>query len=770
MSNIIHESAILHVTGEAKYIDDIQVSARLLHAYLYYSPVPKAKIRSYDITKAINFPGVHAVLSHKDIKGHNQMGAIYPDEPVLAEDKVNFIGQAVFLIAAETEIIARKAAKLIEVEYDEQEPVLSLEKSVEKGWQLHPPRIIESGNIEEGFANSDYIIDGELHTGAQEHWYLETQSCLCIPGEDNDIRVFSSTQNPRETQLLVAEVLGISLSKVEVEVRRMGGAFGGKETQASHTAVWTAILANHLNRPVKLKLFRDDDQKITGKRHPVTIKYKAGFSAKGMIKSVDFDIKLNAGASHDLTMAILERAMFHADNSYYIPNCKITASAWKTNLPPNTAFRGFGGPQAMASVENLIDKIARKLNIDAAKVRKMNFYGNSERNITPYGMKVDRNQLNTCWEKLNKSSKYFERRKEIDEFNRKNEFYKKGIALTPVKFGISFTNTPMNQAGALVNIYKDGTILVNHGGTEMGQGLHTKIQHIAAKEFGVEPKYVKISATNTSKVPNTSPTAASTGSDLNGMAVKNAADKLKKRMTQMFVKIFNKENPDKQSSEENIRFADNQVFDCANNTRKISFANLAKMFYTHQVSSSATGFYKTPDIYFDKNKGKGKPFHYFSFGMSVTEVLLDVLTGEITIPRTDIIHDCGTSLNPNLDIGQIEGGYIQGLGWCTGEDCKWDTKGNLITHSPDTYKIPGIGNIPINFNTSLLGEDSINTTIGKSKAVGEPPFMLALSAWLAIKDAISAVDNHKTEPEFHLPASNEKILLCIDKIKKSTNK
>lgn len=759
-----HESGKLHVTGEAIYIDDILTSSELLHGFAFTSPHAHARVLSWNLEKAKKLDGVQAVLCATDIPGPNQMGAIIKDEPVLANELVEFVGQAMFLIAAKTEDTARRAAELIEVKFEELEPILDLPTAMKKGTTVQPSRKIERGDIEAGLKQSEFVLDGTLETGAQEHWYLETQASLAIPGESNEIKVFSSTQHPSETQALVAEVLGISKMETEVEVRRMGGAFGGKETQANHVAIWTALLAQATKRPVKIRLFRDDDQIMTGKRHPFLFSYKAGYDSEGKIIALEMIQNANAGYCTDLSMAVLERAMMHADNAYYIENIKIEGHAWKTNLASNTAFRGFGGPQGMTVIETVLDQVARKLGKDAADIRSINLYrtGNSE--LTPYGQIVENNQLQNIWEQLMTSSEYQKRRSLIQTFNVANEFTKKGIAITPVKFGISFTSSFLNQAGALVNIYKDGSVLVNHGGTEMGQGLHTKIQAIAAKELGIDPVQIKVSATNTSKVPNTSATAASAGTDLNGMAVKNAIDKLKERLSALAARLLS-EGKDNASHAADIVFQKSFIFDKTNPERKYSFSELMPIANFHQVSLSETGFYKTPDIFFDREKGRGKPYHYFAFGAAVSEVTVDTLTGHVTTERVDILHDVGESINERIDIGQIEGGFVQGMGWCITEDCKWDSKGNLLNHSPDTYKIPNVQDIPKIFNVSLLQEAPNLGTIHKSKAVGEPPLMLALSCWMAIKDALSAIAIHELEPDFSLPATNEVIVLSAKNLR-----
>lgn len=759
-----HESASNHVTGRSVYIDDIQNVGNLLYGRIVYSPHAHARIIKCNISKALKIKGVHAIMSYKDIPGHNNMGPVIHDELCLAIDKVGFIGQAVLLIAAETEELCRQAEKLIEIEFEVLEPIIDLPAAIKKNNLLAPQRKIETGNIKDALKKSKHRIKGTLEVGGQEHWYLETHCSLCIPDEGH-YKVHSSTQNPTETQILVAEVLGLDSNAVEVEVKRMGGAFGGKETQGNHFACWSALLSYKTGRPVKINMFRDDDQKITGKRHPFLIDYEAGFDDKGIISGIDLMLNCNAGSSTDLTMAILERSMLHAENAYFIPNMKIIGRAYKTNLPSNTAYRGFGGPQGMAAMETIIDKIARFLKKDAAEVRFRNFYGINERNTTPYGQLIENNRIYTVYDKIIKSSDYYNRREAVNKFNAQHKYVKRGLALTPVKFGISFTTSFLNQAGALVNIYKDGSVLVNQGGTEMGQGLNTKIMQIAAAELGISLNKVLVSSTNTSKVPNTSPTAASSGTDLNGMAVKNAIDKLKNRIATVVADKFNAEDKSNKCLIENIVFENNVVFDSKNEKRQMTFDEAVSMAYFNQTSLSATGFYKTPEVNFNRETGKGKPFHYFSYAMSVSEVELDILTGHHTIVRNDIVFDVGDSINKLIDTGQIEGGFIQGVGWCTTEDMKYDKNGNLLNHSPDTYKIPTISDIPHDFRLTLLDGIPNPNTIRRSKAIGEPPFMLCFSVWLAIKDAVSAVADHTKEPDFKIPATNEVILLALEGIR-----
>jgi xanthine dehydrogenase large subunit len=762
-----HDSARKHVTGESVFINDIPVNDQLLLGKVLFSPHAHARILHIDFSDALKIDGVKSILTSADIPGENQMGPVIHDEPCLAEKEVTFIGQAIALIGAENEEAATTAARLIRVDYEPLEAILDLETAIAKNKRIDAERIIERGNANAALKAAPYKFGGTLKTGAQEHWYLETQTSLAIPGEGKEMNLFASSQNPAETQAIVAKVLGIQKNEVEVEVKRMGGAFGGKETQGNHVAAWAALLANDTRRPVKIHLFRDDDQVMTGKRHRFLSNYEIGFDENGRILAYKVELNADAGSAADLSLAILSRAMLHAENAYYIPHILIKGNAWKTNHPSNTAFRGFGGPQGMAVIENAIDRIARFLKKDAAEIRYLNFYQEGKNNVTPYGQKVENNHLFRMYEKLIRSSDYFQRRKETAQFNREHEFFKKGLSLTPVKFGISFTTAFLNQAGALVNIYTDGTVMVNHGGTEMGQGLHTKIAAIVSEEMGVSPEMVKVNATNTSKIPNTSATAASSGSDLNGMAVKNAIDILKSRISEVAAAEFATRFKDDETVKDNIVFENNFLLDKVNPVRKISFPELLKIAYLKQVSLSSTGFYKTPGIFFDKEKGQGTPFYYYAFGMAVSEVMIDTLTGMHTLIRTDIVHDVGDSLVEGIDVGQVQGGFVQGMGWCTTEEMKWDEKGDQLTYSPDTYKIPTVNDIPRDFRVEILKDVPNPGTIRRSKAVGEPPFMLAFSVWLAIKDALSAIGNHEKEPDFSLPATYEVILLSAEKLRKA---
>ncbi len=754
-TDLPHSSILHHITGKSVYVNDIPMPDNGLYALPFISEKAHANIVSVNCYQARKLKGVVAILSFQDIPGENQMGPVINDEFCLAENKVEFIGQAIALIAAETKEIALQAAKLIEIEYEELPAIINVRQAMNNGELLSDARKIERGNIEKSLQESVHTFEGEFYSNGQEHWYLETQSTLCIPQEGKEIKIYCSTQHPSETQAIVAQVLGLPRHLLEVEVKRLGGAFGGKETQANHIAVWTALLAQYTGQAVKMHLSREMDQLITGKRHAFLSEYKVGFDSKGKINALDVILNAEGGAALDLSMAIVARAMFHIDNAYYIPHLKVLGKAWKTHQPPNTAFRGFGAPQAVAVIENIIDKIARFLKKDALEIRQRNFYS-LENNTTHYGQKIEQNPMSNMLDDILESSKYIQRKKEIGAFNKDSHWIKKGIALVPVKFGISFTLAFLNQAGALVNIYQDGSVIVNHGGIEMGQGLHTKIKQIAALTLGVKAECIIISPTNTSKIPNTSATAASSGTDLNGKAVENACLILKDRLAKVFKEKYGKEN-------ENLIFENGMV---SSDEYNISFKKLCSLAYTQQISLSSTGYYRTPNLYFDKKKGQGKPFHYFTYGFAVSEVEIDIFTGKHKLLRTDILHDVGESINATLDIGQIEGAFVQGLGWVTTEELKYDTGGRLLTISPDTYKIPCIDDIPLDFRVELSHHSSQENNIKKSKAVGEPPFIHALSVWLAIKEAISAVAHHKKEPELSIPATQEAILLSIEKIKK----
>ncbi|HSV87582.1 MAG TPA: xanthine dehydrogenase molybdopterin binding subunit [Bacteroidales bacterium] len=761
--DIPHESAIMHVTGQAVYVGDFNPAEQVLFGRVVYSPHSHARILDYDLSAALGMKGVHAVLDYKNIPGQNQLNPLRNDEPCLAFEKVNCIGQAMFLIAAESDAIAIEAERAIKVKYEILKPILSIADAKMAGTRLIPARVFEMGNPEEAIAQAPHMLKGILKTGAQEHWYLETQAALCVPGENREMDVYASSQNPAETQMVVAEVLGLHANQVVCKVKRMGGGFGGKETQGNHVAAWAALLANATGKAVRVQLSRDDDQKITGKRHPFESEYTIAFDHQGIILGYIVDLNSDAGWAADLSVPIMERAMFHAENAYYIHNVRITGNIWKTNLPSNTAFRGFGGPQGMAVIENAIDRIARYLKKDPLHIREINFYDNHARNTTPYGQKVLNSRLPEILQRLKEKSQYYLKRKDIESFNQSYSHKKRGLACTPVKFGISFTTAFLNQAGALVMLYTDGTMMVNHGGTEMGQGLHTKILQIAALEMGLPLLCVNVSATDTSKVPNTSPTAASSGTDMNGMAVKDAIDKLKKRLDPIARKMLHEKYGISYDGE--LIFENGKVFPNLQPEHYLVFSDLTVRAHKERVSLAATGFYATPGVHFDRATGKGEPFYYYACGMAVSEVETDMLTGYTKVLSADIVHDVGQSINPAIDLGQVYGGFVQGLGWCTTEVIRRDAKGNLLNYSPSTYKIPAFGDMPLHFDAELLPGAPNPLVIHQSKAVGEPPFMLAFSVWLAIKDAISAVADHELEPYFELPASNELVIKAVELLK-----
>ena len=751
-----HDSAALHVSGEALYVDDIAAPAGTLHAALGQSEHAHAKIVDMDLDAVRAAPGVIAVLSADDIPGVNDVGPVYPGDPLLAGGQIDYAGQALFLVVAETTEQARRAALLGRIEASPLEPILTIDDAMEKQSFVLPDHRMERGDPVEKLATSTYRLNGRLHIGGQDHFYLEGQVALATPGEGRDMAVFSSTQHPSEVQHLVAKILGLADHAVTVEVRRMGGGFGGKETQAAPIACLAALAADRTGRPVKLRLDRDVDMTLTGKRHGFRIDYDVGFDDDGRIEAIDIEQAADCGYSPDLSAAIADRAMFHADNAYYLPHARITSHRCKTNLASNTAFRGFGGPQGMMGIEKVIDAIARHQKLDPLTVRKRNLYGGAGRDLTPYHMRVTDNVLPDLIERLEASSAYAERRAAVDRFNRDNTVLKRGLALTPVKFGISFTVKHLNQAGALLHIYTDGSVQLNHGGTEMGQGLMTKVAQIVAEELQIDVTRVKITATTTGKVPNTSPTAASAGTDLNGAAALAAARTLKAGLSDFAAEHFD-------VPPEAVHFRDNQVI-AGNNT--LSFGELAKLAYLDRVQLSATGFYKTPKVWYDRERARGRPFYYFAYGAAVAEIGLDTLTGEYRLLRADILHDVGRSLNPAIDRGQIEGGFVQGMGWLTGEELYWNAEGALATHAPSTYKIPTAGDLPADFRVAIY-ERAVGTdmAVHRSKAVGEPPLMLGMSVFHALTDAIASLGDGAWSPALDAPATPERVLLACEAMK-----
>ncbi|MFH1157511.1 MAG: xanthine dehydrogenase molybdopterin binding subunit [Pseudomonadota bacterium] len=750
-NSVSHDSAELHVTGAATYTDDIPEPAGCLHACILKSPYARARIVKMDVSPC-RIPGVHAVLTAADIPGVNDVAPATHGDPVFAEGEVFYAGQSVLAVAAETPEIAREAAHKAVVSYEELPAILDVHTALKEKSFVGEPYAMRIGDSAAGIKNSKNTLSGELNIGGQDHFYLETHIALATPKEGNEIHCWSATQHPSEVQHLIAKVLKIPEHAVTVEVRRLGGGFGGKETQAALFACIAALLARKTGRAVKLRLDRDDDMLMTGKRHDFHVSYKVGFDDSGVIGGIDMTHLVNCGMSADLSNAIADRAMFHADNTYFLGNATVTSYRCKTNKASNTAFRGFGAPQGMLAIECIMDDIARVLGKDPLGVRKANFYDHREsigkRAVTHYHMDVEDNVIHDIFAQLEKSSDYAGRVKAIREFNDENKILKKGIAFTPVKFGISFTLTMLNQAGALIHIYKDGSIQLNHGGTEMGQGLHTKITQIVAHAFGVGIDNVKITATSTGKVPNTSATAASSGTDLNGKAAEAAAHTIKERLIDFAAAHFGTEKQD-------ILFKSGHVHIGG---QVLLFKDLVQLAYANRVSLSSTGFYKTPKIGWDRAAGRGRPFLYFTYGASVSEVIVDTLTGEYKVLRCDILHDAGRSLNPALDIGQIEGGFAQGMGWLTTEELWWNEKGELKTHAPGTYKIPTARDIPRDFRVALFRGENREDTVARSKAVGEPPFMHGISVFLALRDAVSSV---RKNPRLNAPATPEEILRVL---------
>jgi xanthine dehydrogenase large subunit len=752
-----HDSAAKHVSGEAIYIDDIPEARDLLHAYIGMSPIAHGKIKKLDLAPVRAVPGVAAAMGVADLPTHhNDIGPGFAGDPVFAEKIVEYAGQSVFAVAAETRELARAAATKVVVEYQELPAILSIEDALKQKAQVLPTLTLTRGDARKAIAKAPRKISGRLCIGGQDHFYLEGQIAMAVPGEDGDMLIYSSTQHPTEIQHHVAHILGLQSHAVTVETRRMGGAFGGKETQGALFAVVAALLAQKTGRPVKLRADRDDDMIMTGKRHDFIADYEVGFDDDGRIRGADFMLASRCGMSPDLSGPVNDRAMFHADNAYYLPHATIVSHRCKTHTVSNTAFRGFGGPQGMMVIEYAIDEIARALGLDPLTVRKRNLYGKRDRNITPYTMKVEDNILPEIVSELEKTSDYARRRKDIAAWNATSPFLKRGLALTPVKFGISFTATVFNQAGALVLVYTDGSVKLNHGGTEMGQGLNTKVAQIVADEFGIDFAKVKITATTTGKVPNTSATAASSGTDLNGKAAQVAARTIKDRLVKFAAAHF-------KVAAGKVVFADNRVHI---GKKTMPFPDFIKLAYGKRISLSATGYFATPKVLYDPVTMRGRPFFYFAYGAAVSEVLIDALTGEYKVERVDVLHDVGKSINPAIDMGQIEGGFIQGMGWLTAEELYWDAKGRLQTHAPSTYKIPTCSDLPRQFNVRIA-EWSRNRedVVYRSKAVGEPPLMLAISVFHAIKDAIAAVGEYQMSPHLDAPATPERVLNAIDALR-----
>ncbi|WP_281982196.1 xanthine dehydrogenase molybdopterin binding subunit [Azonexus hydrophilus] len=750
-----HESARLHVSGKAHYVDDLPQAAGTLHAAPGLSTIARGRIRSIDLSAVRAYPGVRAVLTAADIPGDNNCGPILHDDPILADGEIRFHGQPLFVVAAETRDIARQAARLAKIDYDAEPPILDMDAAIAaESWVL-PPFSMQRGAVDAAFADAPHRLSGSAVLGGQEHFYLEGQISYAQPGDDGTLHVLCSTQHPTEMQQMVAHCLGWRAHRVSVECRRMGGAFGGKESQSAQWACLAALLAVNTGKPVKLRLDRDDDMVATGKRHPYRYQWESAFDDSGRLLGLKLEFASDCGYSADLSGPVNDRTICHIDNAYYLDALALKSLRCKTNRVSNTAFRGFGGPQGMFVIENVLDDIARHLGRDPLAIRRANFYDvePGTRSTTPYGTLVEDNVAPALVAELERDCAYAARRAAIAKFNAGSPVLKRGIALTPIKFGISFNATHYNQAGALVHVYTDGSVLVSHGGTEMGQGLYTKIKQIVAHEFGLPFDDVRLSSTDTRRVANTSATAASSGTDLNGKAAQAACNNIKARLAAFVVELTNGA-----VAAADVQFVDGRVraagFDEA-------FADLVMRAYRARIQLWDAGFYKTPKIHFDPVTKLGRPFFYFAYGAACSEVAIDTLTGESRVLRVDILHDAGRSINPALDIGQIEGGFVQGMGWLTSEELWWRPDGKLMSHAPSTYKIPTASDLPDVFNVRLYDNANVEDSIHRSKAVGEPPFMLALSVYQALRDAVAAALPAGRPLQLDAPATPEAILRAI---------
>ncbi|MBI1170130.1 xanthine dehydrogenase molybdopterin binding subunit [bacterium] len=749
-----HDSAPLHVTGQARYVDDVPLPAGSLHLAFGLSSCAHGRITSLDLAPVRAAPGVVAVLSADDFPDMPDLSPSVHDEPLLATGTVHYVGQPIFLVVAETHLQARKAARLAKVTYQDLPALLTVEAALAANSRFEQGPILWTRGDIGAMAQAHAVVEGEIEIGGQEHFYLEGQIAAAIPQEDG-MHILSSTQHPTEIQHKVAHALHLPMAAVRVEMRRMGGGFGGKESQGNALAVACALAAHATGRPCKMRYDRDDDMVITGKRHDLKIRYRAGADAEGRLIAVDFTHLIRCGWSQDLSLAVADRAMLHADNCYWIPNIRIESHRLKTNTQSATAYRGFGGPQGIVGIERVIDHLAHALRLDPVEVMRRNLYApmGCPPQTTPYGMEVEDSITDKILDRLIQTSDYHARKAAIADFNAASPVLKRGIAVTPVKFGISFTLTWLNQAGALVHVYQDGSVHLNHGGTEMGQGLNQKVAQVTAQVFGLDAGRIKITAADTGKVPNTSATAASSGSDLNGKAAEAAAITIRDRIA-AFIAEKHQVKPG------TVRFRDGMVLVGG---EAYDFARVVNWAYQARVSLSSTGFYATPKITWDRVRGQGRPFLYFAYGAAVTEVVIDTLTGENRILRTDILHDTGTSLNPAIDIGQIEGAYVQGAGWLTTEELVWDGKGRLMTHAPSTYKIPAVSDRPVIFNVDLWSAPNREDTVGKSKAVGEPPFNLGISALMALSHAVSACG--PAYPALNAPATAERVLMAVNRVR-----
>lgn len=753
-----HESAMLHVAGRAPYIDDLPELAGTLHAALGLSPVAHGRLLHIDVAGLKALPGVVDVLTAADIPGVNDCGAIVHDDPILADDTVMYLGQPMFAVLSDDRDAARRAAARAKdfVRIEPLPALLTPDEAHAAQQYVVPPMRLTRGDVPTALSRAPHRLQGRFDLGGQEQFYLEGQISYAIPQERGGIWLHCSTQHPSEMQHAVAHALGLHAHDVQVECRRMGGGFGGKESQSAIFACIASVAAQRLQRPVKLRPDRDDDFMITGRRHCFVHQFEVGHDDEGRLLAADVEMISRAGFSADLSAPVMARALCHFDNAYWLPAVDINGYCARTNTQSNTAFRGFGGPQGAMAVEVILDSVARRLGKDALDVRLANLYGTTERNTTPYGQVVEDNVLHELIAELEATSQYRQRRASIQAFNADSPVLKKGLALTPLKFGISFNVVHLNQAGALVHVYTDGSILVNHGGTEMGQGLNTKVAQMVAHTLGVSLDQVRVTATDTSKVVNTSATAASTGSDLNGKAAADAAQQIHRRLVAHLSTLHGVEA-------DHIHFANGEV---QVGDRTLSFADVVMSAYMARVQLWSDGFYATPKLSWDRDRMQGRPFYYYAYGAAVSEVLVDTLTGEWKLLQADVLHDVGQSINPALDIGQVEGAFIQGMGWLTSEELVWHPQtGKLLTHAPSTYKIPTASDYPAHFNVRLFKNQNVEDTIYRSKAVGEPPLLLPFSVFFAIRDAISAVGQHRVDPPLRAPATPEAILDAVDAVK-----
>lgn len=767
--DIPHDSAALHVSGRSIFLDDLAPLADELLAGIVPAPVAHGKLKSVDLEAARRVPGVVTILTAGDVPAHNIFGPVVHDEALIVEDEIAFIGQPLAIIGATSRQAIERAKKLVKYEVEPLEPIFTIDQAIKAGSYLGTARNMARGDVDAAMKSAPIVFENVLDIGGQEHFYLENQIAIAVPGESGQMTIHSSTQHTSEVQALVSEVLQVPFNHVTVICKRMGGGFGGKETQAAQPAMMAALLARKTGRPVRFVYSKDDDMRYTGKRHPFKAIYKVGCERDGRIVAIDLKLYANGGCSTDLSFAVLERAMLHSDNAYFLPNVRIEGRVCKTNLPSNTAFRGFGGPQGVAAIEHIIEDIAARAQRDALDIRQLNCYGISERNVTPYGQTLVNNTLPELFETLRAQANYDQRRAEMDTFNSQSKTQLRGMALSAVKFGISFTRRTLNQANALVNIYTDGSVMVSTGATEMGQGVNTRIRQIVADELGVNYQSVIVTATNTDKNNNTSPTAASSGTDLNGAAAANACRKLKSRLSDFAARfIFNHPSDGLAPTPETIRFAGGLVWDDRAPSNHIPFAQLIGQAYNERVNLGERGFYATPGVDFNRDTGKGHPFLYFTNGVACSEVLVDRFTGTMRCVRADILFDLGKSINPGIDRGQIVGAFIQGMGWVTTEELVYNDKGDLLSYSPTTYKIPSIGDLPDQFNLRFLHNPNNEVSLYRSKAVGEPPLLLGLSVWLAARDALRSISPNKIVPSLAIPATGERMLLAMSELNRAT--